>query len=1128
MNRLNLDDVNIDFSNLIESLPLGVLSFDSDGVVSFVNNNFIKFGIACGDKNDRLLGCNIMSGDIFKNIKISNEIEELKKGNSFEKIIDKTKTLDGGEISLILKGSPLFAEGEFAGGVLIIEDIKLIKYPDAFSGIKMDSLNEIFNASSDALLILDADGFIRYAYGKKTKNLAAKRAFTKGKKITDFADNKSVEAFTESLEKIKSGALSGGFTFCFKTIPDDILTAKIFLVSEAKDKIEFIVLRLSDKSGQKNEREKFISEIAELRQFQLITESISDAVIIINGIGKISFWNKHAQEIFGFNKSEVFGKSIIKVFNTFNDEQLAKVRKEIKNKNLLKSVVTVFKKNGGKEIVEAKFTEIKDSAGDLLIEVSSITQRTEIEKELKSSEEKFRNIVTYSNELICNMEADSSITYVNPVFSWTLGYPESEIIGKLFYDFIDPVYAKKLNFNPDSFMADSVDSLEIPVITQNGEKAFLVAHIFPVYNFDNSIKNYSGIFTNVTEKREDEKKLLIIKSVFSASQDALYVISGRKIILANEAFLALYGYNGLEEVLGKDPLDFIADEDIARVAGFITARENRRETPLRYECLGKRKDNSIFYFESLTTSFEISGQVYIINEARDITERKRSQKALKESEEKYRSITENIDDFMWTAERIEGRLTTVFYTASVEKIMGYSQSELIKDTKLFIKTIHPDDFASVKIKFRNLMRSSIRNSEELEFRIITKQGNIAFIRNKIKLIRNEDRTVQKIFGLVSDISLKKKAEEELKKSTEGLMKLNETKDRFISIISHDLRTPFTSILGFTDLLLSDKDLNEEEKIQYVKFIQESAQSMFSLVNSLLDWTRLQTGRMKFEPAKIDAKNIVDKALRSLSGIALQKNIRLINDIEDEAAVFADDNMLLQVINNILSNSIKFTNSGGSITVSVEPHVLDRNYEFCIKDTGTGIKEENLQKLFKVDTKFTTEGTAGEKGSGLGLSLCKEIVEKHNGKIWVESEYGKGSEFKFTLPFASSSILYVEDSKTDRLLYAKIIKNIAEEYDVIVAQSGEEGFEKLESLSPALVITDHIMPPGMTGYDFAKKIMTSDLKNKPPVIVLSADIDRSISDDYYQLGVEYVFNKPVNLISFKMAVEKSLKKALKIK
>jgi PAS domain S-box-containing protein len=188
--------------------------------------------------------------------------------------------------------------------------------------------------------------------------------------------------------------------------------------------------------------------------------------------------------------------------------------------------------------------------------------------------------------------------------------------------------------------------------------------------------------------------------------------------------------------------------------------------------------------------------------ARDVTERKRVQQAIRESEEKYRNITENIDDFLFTFERIEKVLKPLFYTNSVEKITGYTQSEFLLESTFFLKIIYPDDFQLVKKKLKTILRSKIQVSEEMEFRIINKRGNIVWVRTKINVIRNGDGKISKIYGLVSDISLRKKAEEELNRSTENLIKLNETKDKFISIISHDLRTPFSSILGFTDLLIA--------------------------------------------------------------------------------------------------------------------------------------------------------------------------------------------------------------------------------------------------------------------------------------------------------------------------------------
>jgi CheY-like chemotaxis protein len=354
--------------------------------------------------------------------------------------------------------------------------------------------------------------------------------------------------------------------------------------------------------------------------------------------------------------------------------------------------------------------------------------------------------------------------------------------------------------------------------------------------------------------------------------------------------------------------------------------------------------------------------------------------------------------------------------------------------------------------------------------------------------------------------------------------MNETKDRFLSIVSHDLKTPFSSILGFTDLLLNDEGLSEIERKQYIKFIQESSSSMLALVNSLLDWNRLQTGRIKFEPEKIEVQKIIEKCFNTVVGTAIKKKIKLVSNIEDNLYIFADKQLTIQVFNNLISNAVKFTSEGGVITVSGSPAKKTRFFEFSVKDTGIGIKEENQKKLFGIDAKFSTEGTAGEKGTGLGLSLVKEIIEKHGGTIRVESEYGKGSDFRFTLPVASANILLVDDSKTDRLLYSKILRTITPDYSIETASNGKEALSLISQSAPALIITDHHMPL-LNGFALVKELKKSLTKSKPPVIVLSSDLDMNLVDQYNLAGVEYVFHKPVNLSDFKLAVEKSLKKGL---
>ncbi|NUM70292.1 MAG: PAS domain-containing sensor histidine kinase, partial [Ignavibacteriaceae bacterium] len=274
------------------------------------------------------------------------------------------------------------------------------------------------------------------------------------------------------------------------------------------------------------------------------------------------------------------------------------------------------------------------------------------------------------------------------------------------------------------------------------------------------------------------------------------------------------------------------------------------------------------------------------------------------------------------------------------------------------RIIHPDDFPSAVEKAKKLMANKYKRSDSFEYRIFTREGAILWIRNKLTVIRSKD-VVIKVYGLVSDISPQKRAEEEVRKTAENLKKLNETKDKFLSIISHDMRTPFSSILGFTDLLLENENLNSEQRRNYVMNIQDSTKTMLALVNSLLDYTRLHTGRFKFEPSKQFLRQLVQKSVSATSGNALPKNISFSIEIHEEELVFVDQNLILQVFNNLFSNAIKFTPPGGRITIGTLDEQNQRFLKCFVSDTGVGIKKEDIPKIFNVDTKFTTQGTEGE-------------------------------------------------------------------------------------------------------------------------------------------------------------------------
>jgi PAS domain S-box-containing protein len=253
-----------------------------------------------------------------------------------------------------------------------------------------------------------------------------------------------------------------------------------------------------------------------------------------------------------------------------------------------------------------------------------------------------------------------------------------------------------------------------------------------------------------------------------------------------------------------------------------------------------------------------------------------------------------------------------------------------------------------------------------------------------------------LFGIVQDITERKQAEEEIREKNEELLKLNSEKDKFFSIIAHDLKSPFQGLMGYTEILTKEYNvLSEAEKVSFINSIAALSLSSYKLLENLLDWSGMQTGRMIFTPEKFNLVIELYHTLSLLKQTALNKSIEFCTEIDNSIFITADRNMLSTIIRNLVSNAIKFTNHKGKITLRAIKK--NRNIEFSVSDTGVGIEKENLDKIFLLAGNKSSKGTAEETGSGLGLMLCKEMVEQHGGKIWVESRVNKGSTFYFTIP-----------------------------------------------------------------------------------------------------------------------------------
>ncbi len=229
-----------------------------------------------------------------------------------------------------------------------------------------------------------------------------------------------------------------------------------------------------------------------------------------------------------------------------------------------------------------------------------------------------------------------------------------------------------------------------------------------------------------------------------------------------------------------------------------------------------------------------------------------------------------------------------------------------------------------------------------------------------------------------------------------LSELNATKDLFLSIIAHDLKNPLNTILGFSQVLLEDfKELDHLQVEEYLGIIAETSKQTANLLDTLLIWAKAQSGKLDFNPEVMNIAELISDSIRIIENQAKAKNIKVVNESEKVLIAKVDKEMIKTVIRNLLSNSVKFTPHNGNISISAS--VKNDNIVISVTDSGIGISSEVQDKLFRIDNKINTKGTDNEKGTGLGLILCREFVERHGGRIWVESEAGKGSRFSFSLP-----------------------------------------------------------------------------------------------------------------------------------
>jgi len=477
------------------------------------------------------------------------------------------------------------------------------------------------------------------------------------------------------------------------------------------------------------------------------------------------------------------------------------------------------------------------------------------------------------------------------------------------------------------------------------------------------------------------------------------ILQDRKIVYANPAFAHITGYK-VEEILAfstEKVMNLIHPEDKKIVWGNFRKRLTSQSIPESFYFRSICKDGNTKVLELYAQMTEFEKRPAIQGIVINITERIEANDALKDSEEKFRSIFENsgIGKAILTP---EGEFIKV--NNSFAEMLGYGIKECNNIHLLGIT--HPSEIEHSKQIIRELQQDKSLNYIQYENKYLRKNGKTFWGFVIITPIRDEKGKQSFLIAQLQDITIRKNAEIKLQKHAEELEELNKTKDKFFSIISHDLRSPFNALLGisgFTKKFFNN--LSQEEIKEAIESIHSSAKKVYNLMQNLLEWTQIQTGGLEYKKSKIDLCEISKRVVELYKETAASKNINLTSNISDSIFLYADRYMIETILRNLVSNGIKFTHPMGK--VSINATIKNDLVEVSVQDTGIGITPDNQKQLFTIDKQYSSEGTANEKGTGLGLVLCKDFVEKSNGTISVESKLNKGSKFTFTVPLYNNSL-----------------------------------------------------------------------------------------------------------------------------
>lgn len=678
---------------------------------------------------------------------------------------------------------------------------------------------------------------------------------------------------------------------------------------------------------------KLIEESLNLRA-QLLDAAL-DSILILDLDGGILYANNSALKNYGFKRNE-FLRLNLKQITVLEEVDTLKENMQILFNNGEVIFESVHRQKNGTLVpveIQAKLNEINNKILVLCI-IRDITERKKAESTISYERELLHNLMKYLPDTIYFKDVHSRFTRINKAQSDLLGLNDpEEACGKTDFDYF-PHFQALASYDAEQKMLKT----GIPIIDKveeierfDGQQRWVTATKVPMFDANGNPTGIVGMSRDITERIQAEQL-----------QKCLYQISESVNTVESVQML----YERLHKII----------KDLMPADNFYIAMYNETTELLSFPYFVDQYDSTPDpkpLGRGLTEYVLRTGKELLVDEDIDMDLRARGEVDL---------IGEPTKVWLGVPMKIGNKTTGVIVVQDYENEKTYAERE--RKILVFV-------------------------SEQIALAIEKKRTEEELIRFNHELKESKDLLEERTVELDT-------LNKYLSDSENMLKEINDSKDKFFSIVAHDLKSPFNGLLGFTKILLEDFDELPPEMLKgYIANIYTTAKNVYTLIENLLEWSRIQTGKMDYSPVKMDLFDEVKYTVELLNNNAKNKNITLAGNVPQGTIVCVDNHMIHSVMQNLISNALKFTREGG--LVEINSRDIGEFVEVTIADNGIGIKESDLWKLFRIDVQHTTQGTAKEKGTGLGLILVKELIEKHGGKIWAESTEGVGTKFIFTLP-----------------------------------------------------------------------------------------------------------------------------------